>query len=464
MSFTPSSPAWSSAPSSPAGSPVPSSPAWSPAPEEEDDEDERYKNVPYSTVESASYGESRNNKPLPLHLPQFLVLGEEDGILRFRLSHLNVSLANAIRRTLLHDIPVYVLDTEQKCEIPVNTTRPRIHNEMIKHRLSCVPVHQPVTTDIADTMEDYVAEINKENDTGEMQTISTEDIRIFDRKTQSYVSENVVRRMFPKCDISQSYILLGRLRPKINDLIPGEKMQITCGFSVRSAADSSAFTAVSTCAYMNTLDTNRIAEVWQNTQTKLEAEGANAKTIAFQKRNFELLDAQRYFLPDSFDFVLESVGIYKNMELVFMACSILKQRFQRLGNALREGDAYMSLILPAKTTIERCHDFILEEGDYTLGPVLEFFIYHHHFLGYRDVQFCGFKKFHPHDSSSVIRIALAQESRDKSSERSGDAAFGKSSKQDVHIILDILLEACDLAATFYQNVLLSFSPQETVAE
>ena len=37
---------------------------------------------------------------------------ETDDILRFTLSNINVSYANAIRRTLLSDIPVYVFRSQ----------------------------------------------------------------------------------------------------------------------------------------------------------------------------------------------------------------------------------------------------------------------------------------------------------------------------------------------------------------
>ena len=68
---------------------------------------------------------------------------EEHDILKFTLSGLNVSLANALRRTLLSDIPVIVLGTdlynEDACKIEINTGR--LHNELVKQRLGNIPVH-----------------------------------------------------------------------------------------------------------------------------------------------------------------------------------------------------------------------------------------------------------------------------------------------------------------------------------
>jgi DNA-directed RNA polymerase subunit L len=49
-------------------------------------------------------------------------------------------------------------------------------------------------------------------------------------------------------------------------------------------------------------------------------------------------------------------------------------------------------------------DIILDNEDYTLGKVIEYFLYTNFYeLGI--ITFCGFKKLHPHDSYSLIRVA-----------------------------------------------------------
>ena len=49
-------------------------------------------------------------------------------------------------------------------------------------------------------------------------------------------------------------------------------------------------------------------------------------------------------------------------------------------------------------------DIILENEDYTIGKVLEYFLYTK-FYETKLLTFCGFKKMHPHDSYSIIRVA-----------------------------------------------------------
>ena len=53
----------------------------------------------------------------------------------------DVSIANAIRRTILSDIECVVFKTtphsENKVDIHINTTR--MNNEILKQRLTCIP-------------------------------------------------------------------------------------------------------------------------------------------------------------------------------------------------------------------------------------------------------------------------------------------------------------------------------------
>ena len=75
--------------------------------------------------------------------PNLEPLATDDDSFGFTLSGVNVSLANALRRTILTDIPLVVFRTspneQNKCNIITNTSR--LNNEIIKQRLSCIPIH-----------------------------------------------------------------------------------------------------------------------------------------------------------------------------------------------------------------------------------------------------------------------------------------------------------------------------------
>ena len=89
----------------------------------------------------------------------------EDGdTMTFTLSGVNVSIANSIRRTILSDIKTVVFKTtpyeENKCKIIENTTR--FNNEILKQRLSCVPIH---ISDLEMPIQNYLMELKMENTT-----------------------------------------------------------------------------------------------------------------------------------------------------------------------------------------------------------------------------------------------------------------------------------------------------------
>ena len=75
--------------------------------------------------------------------PKVKLNNNKNNKLQFTLTGCNVSLANAIRRTILSDIPQVVFKTtpndESKTIIHENTSN--LNNELIKQRLSCIPIH-----------------------------------------------------------------------------------------------------------------------------------------------------------------------------------------------------------------------------------------------------------------------------------------------------------------------------------
>lgn len=333
--------------------------------------------------------------------PTISNISDEAGVYKFTLDGLNVSLANSIRRTILSDIPINVIKTEtyaeNKCNILINTTR--LHNEILKHRLSCIPIH---ITELELLPDNYVLEVDVNNETEHLIYVTTEHFKIRNKSNGNYLTENEIRKIFPMCTKTNSFIEFARLRPKISDGIPGEQLKLEADFSIGTAKDNSMFNVVSKCSYGNTLDTVKINEMWEEHEAKLKSNGSPQEDIEFEKKNYYLLDAQRQFIPDSFDFVIQSIGIYENIELVKKACIILQNKMVELITAI---DSDIVPINISETTMEHSYDIVLENEDYTVGKVLEYLLYDQFYLKDKILSFCGFKKFHPHNTDSIIRIA-----------------------------------------------------------
>jgi len=58
--------------------------------------------------------------------------------------------------------------------------------------------------------------------------------------------------------------------------------------------------------------------------------------------------------------------------------------------------------------MKNCYDIILKDEDYTIGKILEFILYNKFFQEVKTLSYCGFKKMHPHDSDSIIRVAYRE--------------------------------------------------------
>ena len=328
----------------------------------------------------------------------------EDNSFGFTLSGVNVSIANALRRTILSDIPIVVFRTtpheQNKCSIITNTSR--LNNEIIKQRLSCIPIHIKDVEDFP--LKNYIMEVNVENTTDTIMFVTSENFVIKDKNTGKALPQEKTREVFPSDDITGYFIDFVRLRPRISDEIPGEKIHLICEFDIGSAKEDGMFNAVSTCSYGFTGDTAaQDAELVRKLQ-KWKDEGKNERDIEFETTNWKLLDAKRIYKKDSFDFVVQSVGIHTNNEIVDNACRILISRLSELESIIEKDELE---IKNAENTMANSFDIILENEDYTIGKVIEYFLFSK-FYETNMITYCGFKKMHPHDSHSIIRLAYKE--------------------------------------------------------
>jgi DNA-directed RNA polymerase subunit L len=334
--------------------------------------------------------------------PRISNLIEEEGYLKFTLVDCNMSIANALRRIIISDIPTFVFRTfpysQNKAEITHNTTR--FHNEIIKQRLSCVPIH---IDDINFPYHDYVVEVDVKNDTDNIIYVTTKDFKIKNISSGRYSDESAVRRIFPPSSLSGDYIEFARLQPRLSENIDGERLTFTCGLDIGRASEDGAYNVISTCAYECTPDQAKATEMWGEKEKAMRKEGKTAEEIDFEKRNWMLLEAKRFCIPNSYNFIIETVGVYENMEIVIKACEVMVSKCRKFLYDLENGNVP---IIQSETTLKNGFDITLIGEDYTLGKVIEFYLYQEHFIADKTLSFCGFRKPHPHSTDSMIRVAF----------------------------------------------------------
>jgi len=337
-------------------------------------------------------------------------LTEENNYLKFRLSGVNVSLANGLRRIVLSEVPTVVFRTtphdKNKANITINTTR--MNNELIKQRLSCIPIH---IKDVDCPIDDYEVEIDKKNDSDTIQYVTTEDFKIKNIKTDTYLTKEKRNEIFPPSPLTAFYIDFMRLRPRISDDIPGEHLKLTCKLDIGTSKEDSAFNVASTCSYGAAMDPVKVNEEWTKKAKEMKAEKVSVEEIEFAKKDWLLLEAKRYILDDTFDFRVETVGPFSNMSLIHKAAHIMLDKLKKFGGVIQaEGE----LVYKSKVTIPNCFDVKLENEDYTLGKVIEYILYSKYFdkdssKSDEILTFCGFQKPHPHIDVSYLRLGFKEE-------------------------------------------------------
>ena len=366
--------------------------------------------------------------------------GEENGILEFTIEGINVSFINGIRRIILSDIPTLVFHCfphdQNDADIHTNTTR--LNNEVLKQRLSCIPIH---ISDASLPYKELVVEINMKNESENTIDVTTEHFKIKNISSGKYLQESAVRKIFPPCPITGDYIVFARLRPKVSTIAPGEELSISAKMSLHTASEDGTFNVASTCAYKFTVDKMKQDQIWQNKLAEISAEEkADPDVLALLQQNWYNHEGLRYFKNDSFDFKLETIGVYTNEELVQKACEILIQKLKNIHDTIEDA----GIIEKSISTIPNSVDIKLINTGYTVGKIIEYMLHKNNYQGEteKNLTYVGFRKNHPHDEDSVIRMGMI--------ERDGNDGYNE-------VVVSNMRFGCNNAIEILTNIMAEFS-------
>ena len=354
---------------------------------------------------------------------------ENKGVYNFTLENANVSVANALRRVILSDIETVVFDTDNdNIEIFENTTR--FHNEILKQRLGSIPVHIKDSEGI----ENLLVELNTNNESDGILYVTTKDFVIKDIANDKYLTVDAVKKIFPSNKLTNEFILFTRLKPKISNDIPGESINLKVKFKVGTAKEDGMYNVVSTCAYGNTPDKVEQHNRWQDISEELETKGLSESKIEYQRKDWYTLQAKRYYIKDSFDFKVETIGVFTNVEIMNKACDNIIRRLNKIKK--KAEDENLSLDLKA-TAMQASADIKLVGEDYTIGKVIEYILHEEFYKKSGQLSYVGFIKKHPHDTNSIIRIAFSEDGADTLNQSN---------------INKMIQFACDIGINIFSNI------------
>ncbi len=368
---------------------------------------------------------------------------ETDGVLAFKLSGVNVSIANGLRR-VVHELSTVVLKStpqnSQRILFSINTTR--FNNEIIKQRLGCIPVY----ADIDFPFSQYEINIDKQNTGEDIIYVTTGDFKVVDVNTQ-IANEELTKILFPINQLSGYYPELVRLLPNLINKGKGEHLKLKCKFSISSAMEDGMFNIASTCTYSNTIDTVKQDAAWSQELQTLDS-NITKDAVELLHTDWLLLDGKRICKPNSFVFKVETVGPIPNITIISKACNLLIEKLNTFKNSIISD---IIIITESRTNIPNSYDFTLVNEDFTIGKVIEFILYAK-FYETKKIIFCGFRKPHPHINESIIRIAFEH-------------------KPDTTRLKEIMINCADAAIALYNKILESFTggivsskPRESVVQ
>lgn len=345
--------------------------------------------------------------------------------LEFTLKNIDVTIANTLRRVILSDIETFVFTTYpyDKCDaiIEINTTR--LNNEILKQRLSCIPIH---IKDESFPYNNFKLVVDQENTSNITEYVTTEHFKLYDTVTNSFMPETDLRKVFPKNEKTNHFIDFARLRPKISEEIPGEQLKFTCKLSKGKAKDDSMFNVACNSSYGYTQDRVKIDDMWNVKENQLKKDNIPIEEIEYIKNDWYNLDAKRIFIPNSFDFNIQTVGVFTPYELVKLACKFMYNEFNDFKSTNYE-------INTSDVTMDNSFDIILFNKDHTFGKCLEYLLYYKYYEGEQILSYCGFQKKHPHDEYSIVRLAYKNEV-----------------EQDT--IIKNIKESCSLGAQLFKDI------------
>ena len=328
---------------------------------------------------------------------------EMDDRLEFDLKQFDLSLVNGLRRIILTKIPSLVIrgfpHNENLIEIETNTTK--YNNEYLKHRLSCIPILISNQAQFKKITKDYVLKLHFKNETTDKMVLTTKHMKLYNKDGKA-VKYKEGKNIFLEPPIPICY-----LYPRITETEPAEEFKATIQLSVGTAKEDSCWNMVSKCLFFNIEDTEKNEKILEN----IPAE---------KQKDFILLDAQRNYVPNEYTFVLQSIGVYSNKEIVQIACKHMVDTFTEFAEHLTKITikSYVPNIpvegpihIYKKKLMENDIMYIvkLEEDDYTYGKLIEKYTYNHHQGLFK---FIAFKKEHPHDKHSLIQMVYMEPNSD----------------------------------------------------
>ncbi len=355
----------------------------------------------------------------------------------FTLANIHTSIANGIRRAIIGKVQTLGFRNEphkfSTISIEKNDTG-YLNNQIISHRISMIPVN---ITDIDKfDIDDHLFMLDVSNDTNVVRLVTTEDIKVKRINSNTFLSEKETRAIFPPDKLTGYFIPIAKLKPKYHTNVGGHDAATTNAIGesikipvaepitlrltaklVRSNGDENGlFSPVAVSAYGYTIDKERVAAAEQ-----AYVDSQNAETTKYGltpipedklRRRFKINQIQRVYKvneaqePDSFDFRIESIGVFPPLICVERGIRWCIDSVMRLIANLRSGNTKEVNVKPLPH-LGNGFEIDVNNEDDTLGNMVHSWLnreYADYSLENRVLESVTYHKAHPLERRVIFTI------------------------------------------------------------
>ena len=345
-----------------------------------------------------------------------------------RETGLDKSVVNAIRRTILSDIPCVAFRVErERSDIVFELNKSSLHNEFILDRIALIPLSIDPDTYYKN---EYLFKLNIKNEpSNPIKQVTSENFSIYKMKDAIKGRDIDIRELEnydmlygkQKDDIlrpfeytyngekKHEYCIITELRSNnvSGDLYGDEEINLYGTPSVSTAKENAAWMTVSNSTY-----------VFKGDESRLKAAIAEQKIIHkdFSEEDFRINESERYYHLDErmqpyyYNFSIEKVGFYDARSIFVKGCEILLKKLQDFNNQFDLINSPECRIKMFKSdTIKDGQTLIVDDENDTLGSIVQAHIVKNYIETERDdspIMFCGYKRVHPLEERIMFTVKM----------------------------------------------------------
>ena len=385
--------------------------------------------------------------------PKITDVENVDGELRFVLSGdddygFDKSLANAIRRVLLTDIPAVgfnLYPDGENNDLTMTINNSSLHNEMLLHRIALMPLYinpinymknhlfmckvkhegvepfkfvsmndveiYPLKSGFQERLDHYFDEsydMSPDDERVLKEQLSTVSIDNYDlEKPLSQKKKDEIYRPF-KFRGNTHYCLITELKTT-NTEDTYQEIQFYGSPSVGFGYQDAKFQGVSQATYSFQIDETMVDEVLKN---KLSKEDISEDERDRYERKFRLSESERYFYRDnsgeanSYNFAIKSNHYFDSQSLFKMSIDILIQKCENLKlefiQFLKEETSRISV----ENDKEYIYRYEVEGESHTLGNLIQSHMMRYSVNDESIIHLIGYKKPHPLEDKILFIVSM----------------------------------------------------------